>query len=151
MENPTQPTSEATTATHNNQPKGDAPDLSRVSLIEIEDELQRRGLGFMFVNGKGIVREAGMTTDALISELYRRQRAGECVALVITPDDLAEYWECDDSGATNPASRVPEAEEMHAIRKAFERWQDSGAGSEVYQLCRDAWQAELDRKEGGRA
>lgn len=122
MENPTQPKSEAAPATHNNQPKGDAPALSAVPV------------------------------DALIAELYRRQRAGECVALVITPDDLAEYWECDDSGATHPGSRVPEAEEMHAIRKAFERWQDSGAGSEVYQLCRDAWQAEQARQldqEGG--
>ena len=87
-------------------------------------------------------------------ELCRRQLRGECVALVITPDDLAEYWESDDSGATNPASRIPEAEEMRAIRKAFERWQDSGAGSEIMEVCRDAWQAvqaeQLDQ-EGGRA
>lgn len=115
--------------------------LSAVSLIEIEDELQRRGLGFMFVNRKGIVREAGMTTDALISELYRRERAGDCLALVITPSDLSEYWECDESGATHPGSRVPEAGEMHAIRKAFERWQDNGAHGEMMEWLRDAWQS----------
>lgn len=120
--------------------------LSAVSLIEIEDELQRRGLGFMFVNRKGIVREAGMTTDALISELYRRERAGDCLALVITPSDLSEYWECDESGATHPGSRVPEAGEMHAIRKAFERWQDNGAHGEMMAWISDAWQAEQARQ-----
>lgn len=89
---------------------------------------------------------SGVPLDSLILELHRRQRAGDCVALVVTPGDLSEYWETDDSGATHPGSRVPEAEEMHAIRKAFERWQDSGAGSEVYQVCRDAWQAEQARQ-----
>lgn len=122
-----------------NQTNGTPADLSGVSLIQIEDELQRRGLGFMFVNGKGIVRESGMTTGALILEVFRRQRAGECVALIITPEDIAEYCESDESGGTNPGSRVPEPEEMHAIRKAFERWKDSGAGSEVMEICRQAW------------
>ena len=121
MENPTQPTSEATTATHNNRPKGDAPNL------------------------------ASATTDALIFELYRRQRAGECVGLIFTPDDLAEWWECDDSGATSPASRVPDADGMKAISKAFERWQDSGGFGEIMNVCRDAWLAELDRKGKGDA
>jgi hypothetical protein len=124
MENPNQPTSEATPATHNNQTKGDAPNLAAVPV------------------------------DDLIAEIYRRQRAGECVALIITPSDLSEYWECDDSGATHPGSRIPEAGEMHAIGKAFERWQDSGSGSEVYEVCRDAWQAEQARQldqEGRRA
>jgi hypothetical protein len=122
-----------------------APDLSNVPLIAIEDELQRRGFGFLLTkNGKA--REAGVSTDDLAQAIYCRQRAGDCVALVITPNDLAEYWDCDDSGATNPASRIPEAGEMHAISKAFERWQDSGAGSEVYEVCRDAWQAEQARQ-----
>ena len=116
MENPTQPTSEATPATHN-------PNLSAVPV------------------------------DALISEIYRRQRFGECVALVITPSDLSEYWECDDAGNTHPGSRVPEAGEMHAISKAFEVWQDCGAGSELMGVLRDAWNDEqarqLDDQEGG--
>lgn len=120
--------------------------LSAVSLIEIEDELQRRGLGFMFVNRKGIVREAGMNTDALISELYRRERAGDCLALVITPSNISEYCECDQSGATHPGSRVPEAGEMHAIRKSFERWQDNGAYTEMMEWISDAWQAEQARQ-----
>ena len=102
MENPTQPKSEATPATHN-------PNLSAVPV------------------------------DALIMEIYRRQLSGECVALIVTPSGLSEYWECDDSGATNPSSRVPETGEMHAIRKAFETWQDRGAGSELMQVLRDAW------------
>lgn len=130
MENQNQPTSEGTKPTHNNQPKGDAP-ASPVRLVY------------------GSLAAVGVSD--LIMEIYRRQRWGECVALIITPDDLSEYWESDDSGATNPASRIPEAEEMHAIRKAFERWQDSGAGSEVMEVCRDAWQAELARKGKGDA
>ncbi|MBV5335697.1 hypothetical protein JZU48_01380 [bacterium] len=117
MENPTQPTSEATPATHN-------PNLSAVPV------------------------------DALISEIYRRQRFGECVALVITPDDVSEYWECDESGSRHPASRVPEAGEMHAISKAFERWQDCGGMSDIMDVCRDAWQAaqaeQLDQQGGAK-
>lgn len=119
MENQNQPTSEATTATHNPF----KPDLSRVS------------------------------AEYLAAELYRRMRAGECVGLILTPGDLAEYWECDDAGNTHPGSRVPEAEEMHAIRKAFERWQDTGGFHDIMHTCRDAWQAEqarqLDAQEGG--
>lgn len=116
MENPTQPKSEATPATHNNQPKGDATDLAVVSL------------------------------DALILEIFRRERAGDCLALVVTPNDLAEYWECDDSGSTHPGSRVPEAGEMRAIKKAFHRWQDNGAHSEMMEWLRDVWQAEQARQ-----
>lgn len=123
-----------------------SPDLSAVPLIQIEDELQRRGLGFMFVNGKGIVREAGMTTDALILEVFRRERAGELLALIVTPSDLSEYWECDESGSTHPGSRVPEGGEMHAIKKAFHRWQDNGAHSEMMEWLRDAWDAATDGK-----
>lgn len=132
MENQTDKTSEAATVTHNNQPKGDAP-ASPIRLV----------YGSL----------AAVDTSDLLIELHRRERAGECVALVIMPDDLASYWECDDSGATHPGSRVPEAEEMHAIRKAFERWQDTGGTSEIMQVCRDAWQAvqaaQLDAQEGG--
>jgi hypothetical protein len=124
MENPTQPTSEGTKPTHNNKPKGDAPNLAAVPV------------------------------DDLIAEIYRRQRFGECVALVITPSDLSEYWDCDDSGATNPASRIPEAGEMHAIGKAFERWQDCGGMADVMDVCRDAWQAvqaeQLDQEGGAK-
>lgn len=138
--------SETAKVTHNDQPKGDAPDLSRVSLIEIEDELMRRGLGFMFVNGKGIVREARMTTEALISEIFCRERAGECLALIVTPSDLSEYWEIDESGSTHPGSRVPEANEWHAIRRGFERWQDCGNFSDLMHTLRDAWQAEQARQ-----
>lgn len=97
---------------------------------------------------------AAVSTDELLIELSRRERAGECVALVITPNDLAEFWECDDAGNTHPASRVPEAGEMHAIRKAFERWQDCGGHADIMDTLRDAWQAaqadQLDSQEGGR-
>ena len=125
MENQTNK-SEATTATQNEFDRLKAlfkPDLSRVS------------------------------AEYLAAELYRRQRAGECVAMVITPDDLAEYWESDDAGNTHPGSRVPEAEEIHAIRKAFERWQDTGGFHDIMHTCRDALQAEQARQldqEGGR-
>lgn len=92
--------------------------------------------------------------DALLNELMKRELAGDCVALVVTPSDLSEYWEGDESGATNPASRIPEPEEMRAIRKAFDRWQDCGGFTEIMEVCRDAWQDEQARqldaeKEGG--
>ena len=90
--------------------------------------------------------------DVLLRELMRRELAGDCVALVVTPSDLSEYWESDESGATHPASRVPEPDEMRAIRKAFARWQDCGGFTEIMEVCRDAWQAEqarqLDSQEG---
>lgn len=102
------------------------------------------------------------STEALIGELQRRMNcpaavhAGEvepCVILAITPSDLSEYWESDESGATHPGSRIPEPEEWHAIRHAFDRWQDCGNFSDLMHDLRDAWQAEqarqLDAQEGG--
>ena len=87
-----------------------------------------------------------VSAEYLTAEIDRRMRAGECVGMILTPDDLCEYWECDDSGATHPGSLMPEAGEMHAIRKAFERWQDNGAHSEMMCCLRDAWLAEQSRK-----
>lgn len=87
-----------------------------------------------------------VSTDDLAQELYRRHRAGECIALVVTPQDLTEYWECDDSGATNPGSRVPDECEMHAMGKAFERWQDAHAYGEMMEWLRDAWNEETARR-----
>lgn len=81
----------------------------------------------------------------LIMELFRRERAGDCLALVITPSDLSEYWESDESGATNPGSREPDAGEMHACKKAFERWQDCGGFTEIMEICRDAWDAAKEK------
>jgi hypothetical protein len=77
--------------------------------------------------------------DDLSREIARREIAGECVALIVTPSDLAEFWECDDAGATHPGSEEPNREEMRAIRKAFEVWQDVGGFSEIMNACRDAW------------
>jgi len=77
--------------------------------------------------------------DALLQELMRRDMAGDCVAMVITPSDLSEYWECDDAGSTHPGSAVPTLGEMRAIQKAFGRWQDHGGFTEVMEVCRDAW------------
>jgi hypothetical protein len=122
------------------------PDLSAVPLIQIEDELRRRGFGFLLSHPKG-TREAGVPTGEIIRELFRRERTGECLALVITPGDLSEYWECDDSGSTHPGSRVPDEGEMHACKKAFERWQDTGGMSEIMEVCRDAWDNASDSKE----
>ena len=86
--------------------------------------------------------------DVLSAELFRR----DCCAVIISPSDLSEYWESDESGATHPASRVPEPEEMRAVRRAFERWLDCGNFTEIMQVCRDAWQQEqarqLDAQEG---
>jgi hypothetical protein len=77
--------------------------------------------------------------DDLSREIARREISGECVALIVTPSDLAEFWECDDAGATHPGSEEPNREEMRAIRKAFEVWQDVGGFSEIMNICRDAW------------
>jgi hypothetical protein len=77
--------------------------------------------------------------DVLSHEIARREISGECVALIVTPSDLSEYWECDDAGATHPGSEEPNREEMRAIRKAFEVWQDVGGFSEIMNACRDAW------------
>jgi len=77
--------------------------------------------------------------DVLAREIYRRQNQSECVALIVTPSDLSEFWECDDAGATHPGSEEPNREEMRAIRKAFEVWQDVGGFSEIMNTCRDAW------------
>jgi hypothetical protein len=90
---------------------------------------------------------ADVPLEALLHELMRRDMAGDCVAMVITPSDLSEFWECDESGATNPASAVPTLGEMRAIQKAFGRWQDHGGFSEIMETCRDAWNNA--KKEGG--
>lgn len=90
--------------------------------------------------------------DVLLHELIKRELAGDCVALVVTPSDLSEYWESDESGATHPASRVPGRNAMIAGGKAFSRWQDCGGFTEIMEVLRDAWQEEqarqLDSQEG---
>jgi len=130
MENQNQPKSEPTTGTRNE---------CQTVLREIE-MLRKSDL-------------SGVSVDDLAQELYRRQRAGDCVALVITPSDLAEYLECDDAGNTHPGSRVPEAGEMYALGRAFERWQDCGGHADIMDTLRDAWQGEQARhlnQKGGR-
>lgn len=92
------------------------------------------------------------TTGQLAMEIYRRQRAGECLALIVTPDDICEYFECDESGATNPGSRVPSRREMYSIIRAFERWQDNGSYSDMMEAVGSAWrevQASDLEQEGG--
>lgn len=73
--------------------------------------------------------------ENLAAELFRR----ECCAVIISPDDLAEYWECDDAGATHPGSATPTPAEMRDVRRAFERWLDAGSFTEIMAVCRDAW------------
>lgn len=84
--------------------------------------------------------------EDLAFEVYRRHRAGECLAIIITPGDIAEHWCGDESGATNPSTSVPDACEMHAIGKAFERWQDAHAYGEMMQWIGEAWSDEQQRK-----
>jgi hypothetical protein len=86
--------------------------------------------------------------DVLAREIARRESAGDCLAWIITPSDLSEYWECDDAGNTHPGSDEPNKLAMAYIRKAFESHLDSGVFSEVMNLCRDAWNdAKADGKE----
>lgn len=100
-------------------------------------------------------------TSDLILELQRRMNCPDdvysgdvepCIILALTSSDLSEYWESDESGATHPGSRVPEPQEWHAIRHAFDRWQDCGNFSDLMHALRDAWQEEqarqLDSQEG---
>jgi hypothetical protein len=89
---------------------------------------------------------SGASVQDLAFELYRRHRAGECLAIVITPEDVAEYWGGDESGATNPSTSVPDVCEMHAIGKAFERWQDAHAYAEMMQWIGEAWSEEQQRR-----
>lgn len=77
--------------------------------------------------------------DVLAREIYRRQNQSQCVALIVTPSDLSEYWECDEAGNTHPGSDEPDNLAMAYIRKAFESHLDSGGLSEVMNICRDAW------------
>lgn len=147
MENQTNTHPVATTATASDAGR---VELAALPLHAILDELTRRGFGFL-VHKDGSTLETGFPMFALACEVYRRQRAGECVALVITPDDVTEYWESDDSGATHPGSRVPDECEMHAMGKAFDRWQDTGGHGEIMEVLGDAWRAEQARKEGGRS
>ena len=77
--------------------------------------------------------------DDLAREVMRRHNNSQCVALIVTPSDLAEYWECDDAGNTHPGSDEPDARAMAYIRKAFEWHLDGGNYSEIMNACRDAW------------
>lgn len=98
---------------------------------------------------------ACVQTSDLILELQRRQSgrgdfAGDiepCLLLAVTPSDLSDYWECDESGATHPGSATPTSEEWPALVKAFERWQDCGSFSDLMETLRDAWNDA--KKEGG--
>ena len=98
---------------------------------------------------------ANVPTFDLISELRRRQYALDlpqgiepCVLVAVTPSDLSEFWECDESGATNPASESPTGEQWQVIRRAFEHWQDCGGYMEIMETCRDAWN-NAKESEGG--
>lgn len=73
--------------------------------------------------------------EVLAAELHKR----ECVALVISGEDLAEYWGCDESGATNPATQYPGKKAWGRINRAFDRWLDGGTCTEAYEVMRDAW------------
>lgn len=84
------------------------------------------------------------TVAELAAEIHRRQ----AVALVIEPDDLAAYWQCDESGATSPATDVPDGETWETCRRAFERWTDSGAFTECMERMRDAWNESNRRRNG---
>lgn len=84
------------------------------------------------------------TVAELAAEIHRRQS----VALVIEPEDLASYWQCDESGATSPAADVPDGETWETCRRAFERWADSGAFTECMERMRDAWNESNRRRNG---
>lgn len=101
-------------------------------------------------------RLVNVSTSELIGELRRRQYALDlpegiepCVLVAVTPSDLSEYWECDESGATNPASELPTGEQWQVIRRAFEDWQDCGGYTEIMETCRDAWNESKEKTEGG--
>jgi hypothetical protein len=80
----------------------------------------------------------------LICEIGRRPSV---LSLCFMPDDLAAYWECDETGATHAGSKVPTGPAWEACRRAFERWQDHGAVTDAMECMRDAWNAA--EREGG--
>lgn len=91
-------------------------------------------------------RLASFSTLQLVNEIYHRQGKGELIAYIITPMDIAEYWECDDAGSTHPGSRMPEeGEEMLAILRATDRWMEHNYSDLMY-VVRDAFHAEQARQ-----
>jgi hypothetical protein len=88
-----------------------------------------------------------ISTEAMLSELTRRMRGhGDfpghitpVLILALTPEDLVDYWECDDAGNTHPGSRVPSEDAWRKMRKTFEVWQDVGAYSELMSCLRETW------------
>ncbi len=90
---------------------------------------------------------SGIDTETLVTEVYNRHRNGECVAFVVTTNDLSEYFGGDEeSGQTDPSTLVPDEGEMNAVRRSLESWLDHGGYETLMETLFDAWMTERNRK-----
>jgi len=80
----------------------------------------------------------------LIMELHRRK--DEVAFIAVTPYDLSDYWGTDDSGKPLPTNQLPTAAEWAMAVRAFNRWQDAWALTELMEAMGDAWAAHENKK-----
>lgn len=87
---------------------------------------------------------SGVSTDALLTEIYRRRDA---LVISLTANDLAEAWD-NGSELTDKGKRLPVPADIDKLRRSFERWQDHGSLSDLYDTLRQSYDNIL-RQEGG--
>ncbi len=83
-------------------------------------------------------------TDDLITELHRRKN--EVALVAVTPSDLSDYWGTDDNGNPLPTNQIPTPEAWSMAVRAFNRWEDGGAFTELMEVMGDAWAAHENKK-----
>jgi hypothetical protein len=80
----------------------------------------------------------------LIMELNRRKN--EVVFISVTPSDLSDYWGTDNNGNPLPSNQLPSPEAWSMALRAFNRWEDGGAFTELMEAMGDAWAEHQMRK-----
>jgi hypothetical protein len=82
--------------------------------------------------------------DDLITELHRRK--SEVAFIAVTPSDLSDWWGTDNNGEPLPSNQLPTAEAWSMAVRAFNRWEDGGAFTELMEYMGDAWAAHEKKK-----
>jgi len=91
---------------------------------------------------------ANVPVNDLIMELHRRK--SEVAFVAVTPSDLDDYWGTDNNGDPLPSNVPPTPEEWTAVQRAFDRFMDSGAFTEIMEAMGDAWIDEQKRRKNGK-
>jgi hypothetical protein len=94
---------------------------------------------FLLNNAPDRVKAKADLSEVSIEDLAAELHKRDCVALVISGEDLADYWGCDEAGATSPATKYPGKKAWGRINRAFDRWLDGGVCTEAYEVMHDAW------------